>query len=131
MKDPTTAIAALEPHGFHFYEVSGVPMFLDGPDGTSKHAVHILWANEKVREGDPYPVTDVEPTFTNESHPYPRINLKGIVLMKLLALRLHDKVHLYDMIRIGVLKESFVEYFDGITRGRLQFLLDNPEENLG
>lgn len=35
------------------------------------------------------------------------------------------------MIKIGVLKESIVEQFDGVLRKRLQFLFDNPEENLG
>jgi len=130
-EDLDAAIAALSPHGFHFYEVSGVPMFLDGSDGTPKHAVHILWANERVKDGDPHPVPDVEPTYTNESHPYPRVNLEGLVLMKLLAWRDHDRTHLRDMIKIGVLKESYVQRYEGTLQERLQFLFDNPEENLG
>ncbi len=125
------AIAALEPYDFYFQEVNGVPLFLDGPEGIPSMGVHILWANEKIRKSDLLPVPDVEPTFTNESHPYPRVNFYGIVLMKLLAWRLHDQAALYDMIRVGILKEDFVEEFEGELRERLQSLFDNPEENLG
>ena len=106
-------------------------MWLDGPDGTPKRAVHLLWAKEKIQETNPHPAPDVEPSFTSESHPFPRVNLKGIILMKLMAWRTHDRAHLYDMINIGVLEESMVSWFDGELRERLQFLFDNPEENLG
>ena len=35
--------------GFVYHEAHGVHMFLDGPDGRPRSAVHVLFANEKVR----------------------------------------------------------------------------------
>jgi hypothetical protein len=41
-----TALAAV---GFIFRHSSGIDMFLDGPGAKARDAVHILFANEKVR----------------------------------------------------------------------------------
>jgi len=51
--DLAAATAALEGEGFQFQEVAGVSMFLDGPDGSPRDAVHIVFAGEKVREQYP------------------------------------------------------------------------------
>ena len=129
--DLERATAAVEAGGFHYTEVNGVPMFLDGPQGTPKRAVHIIWANEVVRPGDEMSAPDIEPQAISDSHPFPRVGLEGIVRMKLIAWRTHDKAHLYDMITIGLLTESMVQWYTGELADRLQWLLDNPEENLG
>lgn len=130
-EDLPRATAAVEPGGFHFAEVDGVPMFLDGPDGRPKRAVHIIWANELVRPADKAMTPDIEPQATSDSHPFPRVGLEGIVRMKLTAWRTHDRTHLYDMVNIGVLNESMVQWYEGELADRLQWLFDNPEENLG
>jgi len=130
-EDLPRATEAAAKGGFHYAEVSGVPMFLDGPDGTPKRAVHIIWANEIVRPKDQMPAPDIDPQETSESHPFPRVGLEGIVRMKLIAWRTHDRAHLYDMINIGILTESMVPWYKGELAERLQFLFDNPEVNLG
>src|SRR5205085_7304276 len=48
-KDLDSAIAALASANFVHYELMGVHMFLDGPNGRPRDAVHILFAGEKVR----------------------------------------------------------------------------------
>src|SRR2546428_448281 len=44
---------ALESAGFVHRHSVGVDLFLDGPGGSPRAAVHIIFANEKVRENDP------------------------------------------------------------------------------
>src|SRR5256885_8927128 len=41
--------AALEKVGFVFRHVAGIDMFLDGPDAKARDAVHVVFANEKIR----------------------------------------------------------------------------------
>src|SRR5436190_21257353 len=43
------ATQALSKAGFVYYELLGVSMYLDGPTGRPRDAVHILFAGEKVR----------------------------------------------------------------------------------
>jgi hypothetical protein len=130
-EDLPAAIEAAAKGGFHYAEVAGVPMLLDGPDGLPKRAVHIVWANEIVRPGDSAATPDIDPQETSDSHPFPRVGLEGIVRMKLTAWRDHDRTHLRDMINIGILTASMVEWYEGELAERLQFLFDNPEVNLG
>lgn len=125
------AKSAMEKGGFCFAEVQGVPMFLDGPDGKPKRGVHILWACERLRSDDAMPAPDIEPQETDALHPFPRVGLEGIVRLKLMAWRDHDKASLYDMIEVGVLEDAMVQWYDGELAKRLQFLFDNPEVNLG
>ena len=42
-------IEVLESVGFIHQNVSGVDLFLDGPDGSVRSAVHVVFAGEKVR----------------------------------------------------------------------------------
>lgn len=130
-EDLDQATAALGKGDFRFAEIDGVSMSLAGPEGTSKRAVHIIWANEIVRPKDQMPAPDIEPRESSASHPYPRVGLESVVRMKLTAWRDHDRTHLRDMIGIGILTEPMVQWYDGELEERLQFLFDNPEENLG
>src|SRR5439155_10154337 len=41
--------AALEAAGFQHHNILDVDCFIDGPDGSPRDAVHILYAGEKVR----------------------------------------------------------------------------------
>src|SRR2546426_1214332 len=47
--DLDAAERALAPAGFVRANVAGVDMFLDGPDGRPRDAVHVIIAGEKVR----------------------------------------------------------------------------------
>ncbi len=106
-------------------------MLLDGPDGTPKRGVHIVWANETVRPNDQMPAPDIEPQEESDTHPFPRVGLEGLVRMNLTAWRTHDRTHLYDMINIGILTESMVQWYEGELADRLKFRFDNPEVTLG
>jgi hypothetical protein len=47
--------------------------------------------------------------------------------MKLTSYRLKDRVHLLDMIDIGLIDDSWPSRFPAELGQRLQTLLDNPE----
>ena len=45
--------AALEKIGFIYMQAAGIDMFLDGPKARAREAIHILFANEKVKKNTP------------------------------------------------------------------------------
>ena len=48
--DFDTAKAALESAGFTYRHAASIDMFLDGPGAKARDAVHVIFANEKVRD---------------------------------------------------------------------------------
>jgi hypothetical protein len=91
--------------------------------------VHLIFSNEKVKESDPLPAPDV--TESERSSHFRVIACEGLVRMKLVAFRDKDRVHLRDMLDVGLIDASWVSRFPKELGDRLQELLDNPEPKLG
>lgn len=123
--DLDAAKIALAPVGFVFQEVSGVPMFLDSPDGTPRDAVHIVFAGEKVRANDSEAAPDIGRIELIKS--IRTLTFPELVRMKLTSFRYRDRVHLQDLISVGLIDESWLERFSPELRQRLKELLDNPD----
>jgi len=100
-------------------------MFLDGPDSKARDAVHIVFANEKVRQEYDFPSPDVTDSKTTGSIRV--LNLEALVRMKLVSYRLKDMVHIQDFISVGLVDASWVTKLPKSLGDRLQAILDNPE----
>jgi hypothetical protein len=127
--DLDAAKKAMAAAGFIYRNVRGVDMFLDGPGTKVRDAVHILFAGEKVRPEDPVPVPDVSQS-QHLSH-FRIIELEALVWMKLVSFLDKDRTHLRDMIDLGMIDNDWPSRMPPELAQRLQFLLDNPEDNLG
>lgn len=116
--------AALEGVGFVYHQLLDVDMFLDGPEGRPSAGVHLLFAGEKVR---PEHVT-LSPDIAESERAaeFQVISLDALVQMKLNSNRLKDKVHLLDLIGVGLLDQSWPTRLPAELAARLQQLLDNP-----
>lgn len=123
--DFAAAKVALEAVGFVHYELMDVPMFLDGPNGSPRDAVHLLFAGEKVKQT--YAAAAPELLTDDEKEAYRLIRLDSLVTMKLTSFRDKDKTHLRDMIGVGLLNESWLERLQPELAERLQALLDDPD----
>lgn len=122
--DLPAATQALEMAGFLRKEVMGVELFLDGPEANPRDAVHVIFAAEKVFANDLLPAPDIIESEPADS--YRVINLEALVRMKLTSHRLKDRVHLLDMIGVGLIDASWPARFPPELGARLQELLDNP-----
>jgi hypothetical protein len=123
--DLDAAIAALEPAGFIYRRAASVSMFLDGPDAKARDAVHVLFAGTKVREDYPEAVPDIdEYELMEHARTLPLLKL---IKMKLTSFRDKDKVHVRDMISIGIIDETWVPRFSPVLQQRLQDLIDDPD----
>ena len=123
--DLPRAIQALESAGFVYRRSAGVTMFLDGPGAKTRDAVRVVFAGEKVREEYPEPVPGIDDyeLIANVR----MLPLEALVRMKLTSFRDKDRVHLRDMISVGLVDESWLDRFSPELRTRLKRLLDDPE----
>ncbi len=116
---------ALTEAGFFYRRVAGVDLFLDEENGKAADAVHILFAGEMVRPDEPGPNPDVSEVETVRG--VPALALFPLVQIKLTAFRRKDQVHIQDLIRVGLVDESWVPRLPASLSSRLQELLDDPE----
>jgi len=123
--DLEAAIAALEPAGFRYRHAAGVHMFLDGPDGRFRDAVHVLFAGEKVRAEYTQPAADVDDS--ERGNEYRVLSLEALVRMKLTSFRRKDQVHLLDMLDVGLMDAGWIDRLPPELADRLQELLDTPD----
>jgi hypothetical protein len=100
-------------------------MFLDGPDAKARDAVHIVFAAEKVRADYAAPAPDV--SEAEETETFRLLSLDALVRMKLTSFRDKDRMHLRDLMDVGLVDASWLEKVPTTLRLRLQELLDHPE----
>ena len=116
---------AMEKAGFVYRHAASIDMFLDGPGGRARDAVHILFAGERVRQEDLLPTPDLN--ITEKHQAFRLLDLIELVQMKLTSYRLKDQVHLQDMIQVGLIDQSWPAKFPSELASRLQQILDNPD----
>ena len=123
--DLPAAIVALEAVGFVYRQTASIDMFLDGPGAKDRAAVHIVFANEKVRAESLCPAPDVDPF--EWAGPRRVVPLEALLTMKLTAFRCKDKTHIADMIDVGVIDETWLARVPPNLAPRLQEILDTPD----
>lgn len=124
-EDLAAITEALESTGFVYRHAAGIDMFLDGPDGQFRDAVHILFAEEKVREEYFAPAASVD---ESEQVGFIRVvSLEPLVRMKLTSFRDKDRMHLRDLIGVGLVDADWPQRFQPELAQRLQQILDDPD----
>ena len=116
---------ALESVGFRHRHVASIDCFLDQGSDKVRDAVHLLYADEKVRQEYPLPSPDVDDI--DQAGGYRVVSFEGLLRMKFNSYRLKDRVHLLDMIEVGLLDQSWLTRLIPEHAAKLQELLDNPE----
>ena len=79
---------ALEAAGFQHYELMDVHMFLDGPNGRPRDAVHLLFAGEKVKAEYSEAAPSLAEVDKHELHKL--LAFEPLVIMKLTSFRLKE-----------------------------------------
>ncbi len=121
--DLPALISAMCAAGFHHRNTSGLDRFVEHPDASARDAVHVLLVGNIERGGEPNP--DIEPSA--KANGFQTVALHTLVRMKLNAFRDKDRVHLRDMISLGMIDESWLGRFPEQLRLRLEQLLNDPE----
>lgn len=120
------AEAALAPVGFVYRHVRKLDMFLDGPEAKARDALHVVFAGELVHPDSLQPAPDVSESVRLGK--FQAVSLEALVEMKLSAHRLKDRVHLLDMLEVGLINDEWLQRLSPILADRLKSLIDNPDQ---
>lgn len=120
--DLPKARAAAANIAMDYFEVMGVGMFLERTDPNPRKGVHLLWADEKVRPDCPLPSPGIEEREQLEPGKQV-VSLAGLVRMKLMANRDQDRVHLRDLIEVGLIERDLLTTLPAELGQRLDALL--------
>lgn len=123
--DFPAVVQTLQSAGFIYQNAAGVDLFLDGPEGSVRSGVHVVFAREKVRPDYLLPAPDV--TESEAGPEFPVLTLAALVRMKLTSFRLKDRLHLLDLLDVGLIDESWCARFPSELGARLQEVLDTRE----
>jgi hypothetical protein len=124
-QDLPAAVEVMSKAGFVHRHAAGIDMLLDGPEAKARDAVHLVFANEKVRPEYVLPTPDV--AESEPSAAFRLLALESLVRMKLTSFRDKDRTHLRDLLEIGLIDATWRERFPPELAARLQELLDHPE----
>lgn len=124
-EDLDAARQAMEGAGFVHRHSAGMEVFLDASSPKAHDAVHLIFANEKVRPHEPAANPDVS---ESEAAVHFRVlSLEPLVRIKLTAFRDKDKVHVRDLIGVGLVDATWLTRLPEALSVRLKSLLDTPE----
>lgn len=123
--DLDAATIAMATAGFVLRQSMGVTMFLDGPDGKFRDAIHVIFAGEKVREAYIEPAARVEESVWLGQ--FRAISLEALVRMKLTSFRDKDRTHLRDLLELEMIDTTWCRRYAPELAARLQELIDHPE----
>ena len=118
---PRVRAAALAAN-LDYFELLGVGMLLDRDDPHPRSAVHLVWAGEKVRPN----YEDAAPTIDKRERLSPDlqvVSLDALVGMKLTSYRDQDRVHLRDLIEVGLVARDLLARLTPGLAQRLEPLL--------
>lgn len=130
-EDMEQARAALESAGFVHCRVASLgkaasmDVFLDGPDAKVRDAVHVLWAGEKAVPDAVESTPELGQTESAEG--FELVPLEDLVRMKLISFRDKDRMHLRDLISVGLVDAEWPSRFPASLAQRLQVILEDPE----
>ncbi|OHB82228.1 MAG: hypothetical protein A2W31_02705 [Planctomycetes bacterium RBG_16_64_10] len=121
-------IDAAQSVGFVHQNVAGVDLLLDGPEGSERSAIHVVFAQEKVRPDYLLPAPDV--TESEVGPEFTVAALDALVRMKLTSFRLQDKVHLLDLLDVGLIDASWCNGCPPELGARLKELIDSRDREV-
>ncbi len=94
--------AALTKLGYAREDLRDLVLFIDPDEPSKKSGVHLVWAGEKLRPSYTTPSPDVGESV-RDPEGYWVVDLSALLRMKLTSFRDIDRVHIADMIGVGLI----------------------------
>ncbi len=124
--DLSRAGQAMAAADFDMAEVDGITMFLDRSDPMPSRGVNVIFAGEKIKPRDPYPAPQVVKGIRSPEG-VDAIQLRELLILKLIAFRDIDRVHIRDMIRVGLIEDAVADQVPPELRPRLDEIFATPD----
>lgn len=121
---------ALEGVGFVYRQLSALgragkmDVYLERDSVKVRDALHVIWAEEKITPDSPETAPD--PAGAEETGGFALVPLAALVRMKLSAFRDKDRMHLRDLLEVGLIDQSWLTRLPVPLAERLRLLLEDP-----
>jgi hypothetical protein len=124
-RDYEKAVAAMSDAGFDIDVVNGVTVFLDRSDPMPSRGVHVHFAGKRIRPHDKILAPEVKVGIVRNG--VPALDMAELLVLKLIAFRDIDRVHIRDMIRVGLIDDLVADQIPKELRPRLEEIRANPD----
>ncbi len=103
---------------FERHDLRRLVIFVDPEEPERECGVHLVWAGEKVRTTYSEPAPSVEESVTAPDG-FRVLSLPALVRMKLTSFRDIDRVHVADLLRVGLIDDAVTDSLPKELRERL------------
>jgi hypothetical protein len=107
--------------GFRQEDLRRLVLFIDPREPSRRSGVHLVWADEFVRPSYVCPAPSVDESV-RDPQGFRVLDLPALVRMKLTSFRDIDRVHVADMLEVGLIDEALRARLTGELRDRLDVI---------
>lgn len=112
---------------FKRHDLRRLVLFVDPEEPSRRSGVHLVWAAQKVRPSYVHPAPDLDESVF-DAQGFRVLNLSALIRMKLTSLRDIDRVHVADMLRVGLVDDAVLGELPPDLLPRLQEIEAGIEE---
>jgi len=117
---------AMERLSFKRVDMRGLVLFIDPDEPSKRSGVHLVWAGELVRPSYPCSAPSLH-EVVRDPEGFFVLALPALVRMKLTSFRDIDRVHIADMLRVGLIDERLEHSLPDPLPRRLKQVKDTLE----
>jgi hypothetical protein len=112
--------AALTRLGFDRHDLRRLVLFTDPDEPSRRSGVHLVWADRKVLPSYAHAAPSVKEAVFEAGQGFWVLNLPALVRMKLTSFRDIDRVHIADLLSVGLIDEAIRSSLPTDLRERLK-----------
>ncbi len=116
--------------GFERHDLRRLILFTDPEEPSRRSGVHLVWAGRKVLPSYAHPAPDVNEAVLEPGRGFWVLGLPALVRMKLTSIRDIDRVHIADMLGVGLIDDKVRQVLPPDLRERLQEIENGMDDFL-
>lgn len=119
---------ALVAIGFERHDLRRMMLFVDPEEPSKRSGVHLVWSGQKVRSSYAHPAPRVAEAVLDQQG-FWVLDLPALVRMKLTSFRDIDRVHIADLLRVGMIDARVRASLPDDLLGRLDTVLASTDDD--
>lgn len=108
--------------------VAALMLFTDPEEPSRRSGVHLVWAGRKVLPSYAHPAPSVMEAVLDQEHGFWLLELTALVRMKLTSFRDVDRVHVADLLSVGLIDKAVRASLPGDLLERLRVVEATVEQ---
>ena len=117
-EDEARVSAAMANLGFKRQDLRRLVLFIDPDEPSKRSGVHLIWADETLLPSYPCPTPSVGEAV-RDPEGFLLLDLPALVRMKLTSFRDIDRVHVADMLSVGLIDQRVRDALPAVLHDRL------------